>query len=229
MFCDVNDKQCRKKYPKLKVKAAESVACIVAFLHLWQQKMDHTNKAHVWIKLSLQASADMDIILKRHSAEWKLTPEVHSDFMTCTKTYSVCMVALQNHYWNQENRKLFQADTFKGHWMLHSAELAQYINPRWTWCYSGESFMSSCKVLMQACLKGRGMLSSLHKFIERYNIALSMDLAESWQLKWAKHRSFSVSVLFRVCLSVSVCLARRKHCFHVFSSTFPAAFDSQLI
>ena len=103
MFCDVNDKQCRKKYPKLKVKAAESVACIVAFLHLWQQKMDHTNKAHVWIKLSLQASADMDIILKRHSAEWKLTPEVHSDFMTCTKTYSVCMVALQNHYWNQEN------------------------------------------------------------------------------------------------------------------------------
>ena len=183
MFCDVNDKQCRKKYPKLKVKAAESVACIVAFLHLWQQKMDHTNKAHVWIKLSLQASADMDIILKRHSAEWKLTPEVHSDFMTCTKTYAVCMVALQNHYWNQENRKLFQADTFKGHWMLHSAELAQYINPRWTWCYSGESFMSSCKVLMQACLKGRGMLSSLHKFVERYNIALSMDLAESWQLK----------------------------------------------
>ena len=183
MLCDINDKHCHKKFPKMKLKAAEATACVEAFLFLWKRKMDPTNKTHIWIKLALQASANMDAILEANSSEWKLSAGEYRKFLEYTKTYSVCTLALQQYFWDNECRRLFQSGTFKGHWLLHIAQLSQYVHPRLLWCYSGESFMSTCKTLMQACLKGRSSLSSLRKFIERYNIALSMDLANVWHLK----------------------------------------------
>lgn len=56
------------------------------------------------------------------------------------KRYCMLNIALEKHFWRTESRKLFQSQTFKHHWMLHSLALAKGINPRHTWCYSGELY-----------------------------------------------------------------------------------------
>jgi hypothetical protein len=43
--------------------------------------------------------------------------------------------------------------------------------------------MSDCKVLMQSCLKGRGILASMCMFVERFNLAVAMDLKQGFRLK----------------------------------------------
>lgn len=49
MFCDPNDKQCRKKYAPIRLKAAETRACLLDFASIWKAKMDRTNDVHIWI------------------------------------------------------------------------------------------------------------------------------------------------------------------------------------
>ena len=178
MFVDIQDKQCRKKYPKLKVKAAEAQACNKVFLRMWLQKMDETNRVHIWVRVALQSSVTMDELLKANDSSWHVPSEAYRNLCDAANKYCICVVALENHFQRIEDRKLFQSGTFKQHWLLQAVQLSKYVNPRHTWCYSGESFMSTCKVLMQSCLKGRGLLQSLHKFIQRYNVALTLDLAE---------------------------------------------------
>ena len=181
MVCDPNDKQCRNKFPRLKAKAAEASRCVIALDHLWQQKMDKENPAHIWIKLALEGSRIMDEIVKKHSEEWCIPGPEAERLWKASSQYFVCNSALQNHF-QKEGKKLFQAGTFKFHWLLHSSKLAAHINPCRLWCYSGESYMHVCKVLMQSCLKGRGALSALHLFMTRYNIAMSMELNKTWRL-----------------------------------------------
>ena len=61
---------------------------------------------------------------------------------------------------------------------------AKWIHPRRTWCYSRETYMHTCKVLMISCLKGRGLYQSMVRFIERYNVAMSMEMDDAWRLRW---------------------------------------------
>lgn len=79
---------------------------------------------------------------------------------------------------------MFQSGTFKSHWLLHAVKLAKFINPRYTWAYSGESYMHTMKVLMQACLTGTGSLQSVQKFMVRYVNAVTLDLrGMEWRLR----------------------------------------------
>jgi hypothetical protein len=183
MVCDINDKQCKKHFPKLKVKAAECQACLPAFLHVWERSMDGDQRSHVWIKLALQAATQMDQILKDYPECMALPREAAASLWKMAKQYHVCTVALERQFWSEESRCLFQSGTFKGHWLLHGVAMAGSINPRRSWCYSGESFMSDCKVLMQSCLKGRGILASMCMFVERFNLAIAMDLKQGFRLK----------------------------------------------
>lgn len=183
MICDRNDKQCRKKYPRMKLKAHETVKSMEAILALWKEKMQPGNQKHIWVKLGLEASVNMDKILKEHCNDWNLSPPVFEELWKNAVNYVITNAALWKHF-QEENRCLFQSGTFKSHWLLHAVKLAKFINPRYTWAYSGESYMHTMKVLMQACLTGRGSLQSVQKFMMRYVNAVTLDLrGMEWRLR----------------------------------------------
>ena len=183
MFCDPNDKQCRKKYSRMKLKAAETRACLQAFASIWKEKMDCTNDVHIWIKNGLESSAAMDNILERSKDAWTVSLIEKEHLIELANTYAVCTTVLNNHF-NSQNRKLFQCGTFKAHWLKHAILMSDYLNPRHTWCFSGETYMSVCKQLMFSCLKGRGALASIQKFMQRYVIAVTLQMnQETWRIK----------------------------------------------
>eukprot|EP00438_Fugacium_kawagutii_P000467 Skav217120 [mRNA] locus=scaffold783:187732:188169:+ [translate_table: standard] len=138
---------------------------------------------HVWIQLCLKAACTIDDLVFAHSDAWRLPNPVAVELWEKGRQYVILNAALQKWYQEKKGHKLFQTATFKHHWLLHSLQLAKYISPAQVWCYSGESFMNNCKVLMLACLKERGQLSSMQMFMERYAVALSRDLNENFRLR----------------------------------------------
>ena len=183
MFCDPNDKQCRKKYYRMKLKAAETRACLLAFESIWKEKMDRTNDVHIWIKNGLESSAAMDGILEKNKDAWNVPVIEKEQLIALANRYAVCSTVLCKHF-ERENRKLFQCGTFKSHWLKHAILMSDYLNPRHTWCVAGESYMSVCKQLMFSCLKGRGALASIQKFMQRYVIAVTLQLhRETWRIQ----------------------------------------------
>lgn len=183
MFCDKNDKACRHHFPKMKLKAAECVSCLPAVLDVWSRTMSAHRQEHVWVQLCLKAACQINDIISQYKESWLLPPLVAARLWECGRQYVVLNTALQKWYETNQGKKMFQSQTFKHHWMLHSLQLAKYINPAHVWCYSGESFMSNCKVLMLACLKGRGQLSSMQMFMGRYACALSRELKTDFCLR----------------------------------------------
>lgn len=183
MFCDKNDKGCSKKFPKMKIKAAESASCLPALLDVWLRAMSPDRQEHVWIQLCLKAACQIEHILSTHADSWRLPAPIAEQLVKAGQQYLVFNNALQKWFETKRGKKLFQGATFKHHWLLHSLQLAKCIHPAKIWCYSGESFMSTCKVLMLSCLKGRGQLSSMQMFMERYACALSRDVKTDFCLR----------------------------------------------
>ena len=62
--------------------------------------------------------------------------------------------------------------TAKAHWMLHGADNAIYLSPRFSWKYSGGDLMRKVKVLHATCCKGNLEGQSTNKFEGTYGCAL---------------------------------------------------------
>ena len=46
--------------------------------------------------------------------------------------------------------------TINCHYLAHIGEYAAYLTPRASWCYGGESFMSTIKMIVASCVHGSG-------------------------------------------------------------------------
>lgn len=185
MVMAVNDKQCWKTYPKLKVKANEAALSLPAFKAIWEKRMNGSEQSHIWVKLALEATCNMDRILRDSNEQWKLSIPESNKLWQAAIQFTVCNSALEKHF-AKENRCLFKHNTFKHHWLLHCCKMAAFVSPRHVWCYSGEDFMRKMKKLMQSCLAGRAALSSQRRFMERYVLALTFELkhaTSTWKLK----------------------------------------------
>ena len=53
-----------------------------------------------------------------------------------------------------------------------------YLNPRMTWCYSGEDFMGKIRPLMSSSVRGNTMWGPIAKGFEKYLRALDMLLQD---------------------------------------------------
>lgn len=129
----------------------------------------------------------MEDILKEHQHFYALPEPASKELVECLTNYQTILVALENAYWKQKGLKLFQSGTFKGHWLLHGVAESNHCHPLHLSCYSGESFMHTCKQLMQSCLIGRNALSSCRIFLQRYAKARSYEMLKHnsiWRLKW---------------------------------------------
>ena len=54
----------------------------------------------------------------------------------------------------------------------------RYLNPRMTWCYSGEDFMGKIRPLMSSSVRGNTMWGAIAKGFEKYLRALDMLLKD---------------------------------------------------
>ncbi len=50
----------------------------------------------------------------------------------------------------------------------------RYLNPRMTWCFSGEDFMGKIRPLMASSTRGNSMWGAIAKGFEKYLRALDM-------------------------------------------------------
>jgi len=54
----------------------------------------------------------------------------------------------------------------------------RYLNPRMTWCYSGEDFMGKVRPLVASSVRGNTMWGAIGKGFEKYLRALDMLLRD---------------------------------------------------
>lgn len=187
MIVNPSKSSCKQQYPRLKAKAFETKVTLAAAKFVWQcESSPNDDQKHHWIQLCLDASCRMEDILKEHQHFYALPEPASKELVECLTNYQTILVALENAYWKQKGLKLFQSGTFKGHWLLHGVAESNHCNPLHLSCYSGESFMHTCKQLMQSCLIGRNALSSCRIFLQRYAKARSYEMLKHnsiWRLK----------------------------------------------
>lgn len=188
MIVNPSKSSSKQQYPRLKAKAFETKVTLAAAKFVWQcESSPNDDQKHHWIQLCLDASCRMEDILKEHQHFYALPEPASKELVECLTNYQTILVALENAYWKQKGLKLFQSGTFKGHWLLHGVAESNHCNPLHLSCYSGESFMHTCKQLMQSCLIGRNALSSCRIFLQRYAKARSYEMLKHnsiWRLKW---------------------------------------------
>ena len=80
--------------------------------------------------------------------------------------------------------------TVKSHMVAHICLKSNILNPRKTWCFSGERMMLLMRRIVQSCARGTGPVEINWKVIEKYRQAMHLslsdllewnDLAELWE------------------------------------------------
>ena len=154
-------------YPNLKGKASEIRQLGPALLWVFEQGMDPREPMHVTVRALLQASVDMEDILTRHPSSPCLPP-VDADLLL-DRTLTYCQLVSQLRNWN--NLRLFRM-TVKFHYLLHSAYLARYVNPRTIWCFRGEDYMSKVKRVIASCCRGNNLEDVSKKTLKKVTLAM---------------------------------------------------------
>jgi hypothetical protein len=162
-------------YPRLKGRATEVRNLGEALLDVWSRYMTHGDVQHEQIKLLLQRSIRMEVLLRDYKDCVRLPDDKRAEFMKCGFDYLVVYNALANHYMN-EGSLLFNI-TIKSHYLCHCILRSEYLNPRLGWCYAGEDYMNLSKRIMSSCLRGNSHLDAVNKFAGKYRVALHMELA----------------------------------------------------
>ncbi|CAE7627572.1 unnamed protein product [Symbiodinium microadriaticum] len=175
VLADPQDVHCRRGYPRLKAKAAETKGVIAALASICQQHLQHDNVEQEQIALAVNFSRDLDEMADGIQG-WKPTKDVADRMMLTAVCLFQCMTCLNKSFLSQ-GHLAFQL-TFKTHWFLHGLQLARHLSPKLTSTYSGEDYMSKCKGLLKTCTRSRSMLTSLHRFMQQYSDAMSIELAE---------------------------------------------------
>lgn len=184
---DKQDPLAKRNFPKLKVKAAETGACLRSLVPICQAAMHKHGGEQwmVWVKIGLQQLSLMEQKLRDTKEQWRLSAEDTAALLLMYEKFQTVNKALHLRF-AAKGHKAFQFKTMKHHWLQHSLQSARWIHPLKVWCYSGEDYMRTCKALLASCLVGRSALSSQRFMMERYVVALAWDLEKRkghWLLK----------------------------------------------
>ena len=164
-----------KCFPKLKGRAAEIKHLIPALLHAWSSFHDALDPAHCAIRLALQMSLKMDRILDEHPDTFVLPPNIARDFCGATYVFLNQFTFLANHY-NRDGDMIFNL-TVKSHMLAHVGLRCSSLNPRRSWCFSGERLMLIIRRIMQSCVRGTNVKDQNQKFMEKYRQALHLTFS----------------------------------------------------
>ena len=81
------------------------------------------------------------------------------------------LTQLAEHFLQEGGHHLFDI-TSKLHMVLHAAVLAEHINPRKVWCFTGEDFMHIMQTLAQSCTRGANGPAAVSKMIAHYRLGM---------------------------------------------------------
>ena len=147
-----NKRNPNAKFAKLRGRAAEIKKMGAPLLHVWASRMDPESVPHGQIKMMLQASVKLEEMLEDHAELNKYTPSIHDEFMQACDKFLVLSTAVARFY-ADEGLKVFDIVP-KHHLLWHACHMSQFLNPRRSWCYSGEDYMQHMRKLAQSCLRG---------------------------------------------------------------------------
>lgn len=164
-------------FPKLKGRAAECKSLVPALAHVWAEYMRPDRPEEATVLQGLLHSARMDEILDMFPDEDVLPARAAAEFSEATWGYAQCQDAVASYYNRTVGYQVFDV-TVKTHWMLHSAMVAAFFNPRKSWNYSGEDFMHKSKTLLQACMVGNSFTRAVIKFAGKYTYAMHLLFME---------------------------------------------------
>ncbi len=114
----------------------------------------------------LKLILSLELILDKHKGEYKLPSDAAAEFKKIVESIYQLNATLAHHFHNQ-NIVLFNC-TIKFHYLLHLGHLAQYLNPRMAWCYTGEDLMHAIKKLVQSSHRGTPPHKVVHKVVVKY-------------------------------------------------------------
>jgi len=173
MFTDPG--QPRKKMVKLKGRGAEVKALIPALLWVWVNHVHVSgDPQHEAIKLGLFCSSRADEILDDHKEDFRLPDTKAQEFETNIWVFLLMQNALGLHF-SELGEMLFDI-TPKSHYLAHIALFAKHLNPRLGWCYAGEDFMHTIKVLGSSAAVGNTASMAGCKLMRKYVYGLTLDV-----------------------------------------------------
>jgi hypothetical protein len=174
---------CKKStFPCLKGKAAEIKHLGAALLHAFKTMVVEDDSWKQRIRLALQASLDIDTIIDIHPSEYCLPPHVATQFLKHVRLYCGLITSLGQHFGKPSGHPprlppMFHY-TVKFHYLMHIGLLAQFVNPRISWCFQGEDMMQVVRRIVQACSNGTTPQAVCHKVFRRYISGLNMDFRD---------------------------------------------------
>ena len=175
MFC--RPANWRTGFPKLKGRAAEIKHFIPALSYAWGKIMTSGNNLHEMISIALRANHEMDKILDDHPTHFVLPTDVADNFVTHAMLFLNQYTTLAEEY-NKDGAMVFNL-TVKAHLVCHIALRCHSLNPRRSWCFSGERMMLLVRKLGQSCVSGTRPWNVGDKILVKYRHALNFVLQEA--------------------------------------------------
>ena len=164
-------------FPCLKGKAAEVKDLVRPLQIVFAKEMDATKPEHVIMNVGLKASAHMDEIIDQHKSDAVLPPESATKLRETIFCFLRCTAELRAFY----GAEFLFPIPFKFHQLAHIALRAHELNPRWAWCYLGESFMHELKVLVQGSVTSTRPSHVGNKVTKKW--------AAAWAFSQIEHRN----------------------------------------
>ena len=130
----------------------------------------------------------MDRVLDDHPADIVLPPAAAREFRVSCFIFLTQYNLLASRY-NIDGDMIFNI-TPKCHMVAHIGLTAHEINPRRTWCFSGERMMFLVRRLGQSCCRGIKPQDIGWKLLSKYRIGLNLIFSETseWfdddELEW---------------------------------------------
>lgn len=165
------------KFPNLKGKGAELRHLAGPLHETFCKFMDSSKKEDRCMKLMLWLATRMEEIMDDHADDYKLPPEIATEFKDCTHAFFQLNTTLRRIF--DERGVLLFNMVPKFHYLLHIGLIAQYMNPRLGWCYAGEDFMHRVKGIAQASQSGTPPAQVVNKIMVKYCKGLAMGFLDN--------------------------------------------------
>jgi hypothetical protein len=162
------------EFPRLKGKAGEIRHFGKALLYAFENLMDHESQLHRQIRLGLQYSTEIEMIVDEHPDDFRLPPDAANRLNTKIANLLTIQTALGRRFMDEGD--LMFHTTIKSHYLLHIGMNSSQLNPRMSWCYSGEDLMQKVKHLIQGCQRGTPPQKIVSKVMEKYVFGLAYSI-----------------------------------------------------
>ena len=131
------------------------------------------NEMQETVKLILHTSLSMDKCMEPYRKDYRLPEDVGKELVqTCILH---CQLTSTMASWS--GLRVFDV-VQKHHYLVHSCYIAQWLNPRLTWCFKGEDYMHKMQVVLQSCTRGSKPHQVSNKAVVKILLGLHVNMSK---------------------------------------------------